>query len=123
MAKVWGPLHSDLATGKFGGYICFCDGQSKKYVTRYFQNDRKKTCTEKQKKVRDVVKEMVEMWHTLSGDEKKEWDEWFDPRVVDQRENIWIRRARGYHLFLACNIQRKYAGKSVVRVPRELWGG
>lgn len=121
MVRLKGPLHSERATKQFAKSITYADDRYRRYAYHYHGHRIKYKNTPKQKLVKQAMKEEIAHWRSLTDSQKQEWNEWFDPRQVRGNQNLWFVAVDGYHLFIACNVQRKLGGKSVVDVPSDLW--
>jgi len=104
MAKVKGPLTGIWGTGTFGKVITFQKTRTGFKIYRYTK--QKDARTSAQLDLRADVKYVVEHWHLLTEEEKKQWDN-FRPKP----------HVRGYHAFMSVNIPRKQDDRLLWKLP------
>jgi len=99
VASVVRPLHCDFARGKFAGSLVFCDGLFRQYAS--VTGPRRKVCTERQRYIRDMIKEAWARWKTLSPEVQAPWNTGRDRRFYARKERKWHVPQKGVYLYVA----------------------
>jgi len=91
MAQVYGPLHSQSASGQFAGTLIYQPYKGKTYVRAYGKPDwLAHPPTELQLNVQATTKVLMEAWPALSDADKATWDALAIPRRIS-RINAYLQ--------------------------------